>query len=120
MYTLKATPIYLPSFSQAYNSVKLHENIVCLSFVLGNGVQEAFQLLEKIALVTIIALLINNFGLCLDQFCKRYHSANMSKEGLTGSPFYRGVVLWNGLRIEHHKAENKKQNLMTNSGLDGS
>ena len=25
------------------------------------------------------------------------------------SPFYRGVDLWNSLRVEHHRAENKKR-----------
>ena len=25
------------------------------------------------------------------------------------SPFYRGVDLWSSLRVEHHRAENKKR-----------
>ena len=25
------------------------------------------------------------------------------------SPFYRGVDLWNSLKVEHHRAENKKR-----------
>ena len=32
------------------------------------------------------------------------------------SPFYRGVDLWNSLKIQHHRAENKKRlkNLLKN------
>ena len=31
-------------------------------------------------------------------------------------PFYRGVDLWNSLKVQHHKAENKKRfkNLLKN------
>ena len=28
---------------------------------------------------------------------------------IRNSPFYRGVDLWNGLNVEHHRAENKKR-----------
>ena len=28
---------------------------------------------------------------------------------IRSSPFYRGVDLWNSLRFEHHRAENKKR-----------
>ena len=31
------------------------------------------------------------------------------KSKIRSSPFYRGVDLWNSLRVEHHRAENKKR-----------
>ena len=31
------------------------------------------------------------------------------KSKIRASPFYRGVDLWNSLRVEHHRAENKKR-----------
>ena len=30
-------------------------------------------------------------------------------EKIRKSPFYRGVDLWNTLKVEHHRAENKKR-----------
>ena len=37
----------------------------------------------------------------------KFNSAQTSK--IRKSPLYRGVDLWNSLKVEHHRAENKKR-----------